>query len=477
MKFEEYAEHDGLGLAALVASGEVSPSELLDIAIARSEAVDGELNAVVIRLYDHARAQIERGLPNGPFRGVPFLVKDLHLQIAGTRTTNGCRLFAEAIADHDSTLTQRYDAAGLVTFGRSASPEFGGSTSTESALFGRTHNPWKLGRTPGGSSGGAAAAVAAGVVPIANASDGGGSIRIPASCCGVFGLKPTRMRTPLGPTRAEGWNGLTSAHAVSRSVRDNAALLDATAGAEAGDPYCAPPQERPYLDEVTADPGRLRIALMRTPPSGSAVDPECVEAAESAARLCEELGHRVEEAAPDYDSAALMSAMGRTVWAATRLALERRAAELGRELREDDVEPATWTTSHWVDSVTGVTGVQAYTDRETIHAASRRAAAFHQDYDVLLSPVLGRPPVELGLFDLSKGDLGEYFKQLGQFSPFCSIANITGQPSMSLPLHWSADGLPIGVMFTGRYGDEATLLRLAGQLEQARPWAQRRPPL
>jgi Asp-tRNA(Asn)/Glu-tRNA(Gln) amidotransferase A subunit family amidase len=469
---DEYARYDGLGLAELMRKGEVDPSEVLDCALETSARTNPKLNALILFRQDAARRELV-SLPPGPFRGVPFPIKDLHLQIPGEVTTNGCALFREARAPVESTLIARYRAAGLVLFARSTSPEFGLTLSTESALWGPTRNPWDFSRMAGGSSGGAAAAVAAGIAPLANASDGGGSIRIPASCCGLFGLKPTRMRTPLGPLRAEGWNGLTSVHAITRSVRDSAALLDATAGPELGDPYWAPPPARPYLREVGAPPGRLRVALVRSA-GGVATEPECLRAVEDAAKLCEELGHRVEEAAPALDAPAIARAMFATISVATRVALEARAADLGRPLGETDVEPVTWAM---VEGALRTTGLDMLRARETILRASRDMARFQEEWDLILSPTLAREPLPLGVCSLSRRDLEAYFREIASVSPFSSIANVTGQPAMSVPLHWSASGLPIGVMFAGRFGDEATLFRLAGQLEQARPWAGRRPPL
>lgn len=473
MRPDEYVRYDGLGLAELVRKREVEPEELLDLAFEITERANPRINALILLRGAAARAEIA-DLPDGPFRGVPFPVKDLHLQIAGTVTTNGCALFRDAVASADSTLIGRYRAAGLVLFARSTSPEFGLTLSTESSLWGATRNPWNLSRMAGGSSGGAAAAVAAGIAPLANASDGGGSIRIPASCCGLFGLKPTRMRTPLGPLRAESWNGMSSIHAVTRSVRDSAALLDATAGPELGDPYWAPPAERPYLEEVGTPPGRLRIALLRTAPSGIATEPECLRAVDAAARLCAELGHDVEEATPALDGSGIGSAMVSTISVATRVALEARAADLGRPLAESDVEPVTWAM---VQGALGTTGLDMARARDTILRASRDMARFQERWDVILSPTLARVPLELGLCSLSRRDVDGYFREIVTVSPFTSTANVTGQPAMSVPLHWTADGLPIGVMFAGRFGDEATLFRLAGQLEQARPWAERRAPI
>lgn len=301
--FSDYGKYDGLGLAALVKRGEVAPVELLDEAIARTEAINPKINAVIMKHYDEARAQIARGLPDGPFKGVPFLLKDLHLLLEGTITTYGSALYQGYRAGHNSTLTQRYLDAGLVIFGKTNSPEFGLAGTTEPRLYGPTRNPWNLAHSAGGSSGGAAAAVAAGILPVANASDGGGSIRIPASACGLFGMKPTRGRTPMGPDRGEGWGGMSIAHVVSRSVRDSAAMLDATAGDAPGDPYAAPARARPFLDEVGAPTGKLRIAFSTRRPNGTESHPDVVKAVEEAARLCESLGHIVEEAAPEFDPA------------------------------------------------------------------------------------------------------------------------------------------------------------------------------
>jgi Asp-tRNA(Asn)/Glu-tRNA(Gln) amidotransferase A subunit family amidase len=473
MRPDEYSRYDGLGLAGLVRRGEVEPKELLDAALARAEQVNPRINALILIREQAARRELA-ALPAGPFRGVPFPLKDLHLQIAGEVTTTGCALFRDAVAEIDSTLVQRYRAAGLVLFARSTSPEFGLTLTTESTLWGVTRNPWDLSRMSGGSSGGAAAAVAAGIAPLANASDGGGSIRIPASCCGLFGLKPTRIRTPLGPLRSESWNGLSAIHAVTRSVRDSAALLDATAGPEPGDPYWAPPPARPYLQEVGAPPGRLRIALLRSAPSGVATEPECLRAVDDAAKLCTELGHEVEEAAPPLDWAGIAGALGATVSVATRVTLEARAAQLGRPLAESDVEPVTWAM---IQGALRTSGLDMARARDAILRASRDMARFQQRFDLILSPTLARAPLPLGVCSLARRDVEEYFREITSVSPFSSTANVTGQPAMSVPLHWSSEGLPIGVMFAARFGDEATLFRLAGQLEQARPWAARRPPL
>jgi len=470
---DEYGSADAVELARLVARGEVKPEELLERALDRQEEVNGTLNCVVIPMVDHARAAIEAGLPSGPLRGVPFLLKDLHAHYAGVRTTSGCRLFTDFVPDYDAELTARYRRAGLVVFGKTASPEFGLTTTTESTLFGATRNPWSPGFTAGGSSGGSAAAVAAGIVPAAHASDGGGSIRIPASCCGVFGLKPTRARTPAGPRAGEGWSGMSHHHAVSISVRDSAALLDATQGPERGAPYWAPPPARPYRDEVGAPPGRLRIALQRSAWNGCEVDPECVAAAESAARLCEELGHQVEETELSLPPEMIGEATRVIIFANLRASLDERLAELGRELRPDDVEPTTWL-------ILRATSGQSATDYaraiRTLHALGRRVEEFLETRDVILSPTMAVPPLPLGALSLSNPDVQAAVRQLTRTTGFTQLFNASGSPAMSVPLHWTAAGLPVGVQFAGRFGDEATLLRLAAQLEEARPWRQRRPP-
>ncbi|HEY5658892.1 MAG TPA: amidase, partial [Myxococcota bacterium] len=338
---QDYDAHDALGLAERVRKGDVTPQELLEVAIARVEERDPQINAVVIRMFDAAQRAVKSGLPDGPLRGVPFLIKDLHAACAGVRMTNGSRLFADYVPEQDSELVTRYRRAGLVLFGKSASPEFGITTSTESALFGATRNPWRATHSAGGSSGGAAAAVAAGILPAAHASDGGGSIRIPASCCGLFGLKPTRARNPSGPAVGEGWSGMSGAHAITRSVRDSAALLDATHGPELGAPYWAPPPRGPFLEEVRADPGRLRIALQLEAFNGAPVHADCARAAREAAALCAELGHDVEEMRLEVDAGFAEAAQ--VVIGANLLAeLVDRAAALGRELSADDVEPGTY---------------------------------------------------------------------------------------------------------------------------------------
>ncbi len=470
----EYESYDALGLAELIRKGEVKPSEILEAAIARLEERNPKINAVVISMIDEAREAAAGDLPDGPFRGVPFLLKDLHLLASGARTSDGCRLFEDFVADHDSEIVARYRRAGLVIFGKTASPEFGLTTSTESKLFGQTRNPWNTDHTAGGSSGGAAAAVAAGIVPLANASDGGGSIRIPSSCCGLFGMKPTRARTPAGPDAGEGWSGMSAVHAVSRSVRDNAALLDASSGPDLGAPYWAPPPERPYLKEVGRPAGRLRIAFQSRSFNGVETHPECAAAVEEAARICAELGHEVEEASLSIDTETFRQATGTIIAANLRVIVEDRAAVLGREFGADDLEPVTYAT------VIGAaeTGSAEYARSiQVIHSIGRQVARFLERYDVLLTPTMATPPLPLGVLSLSNPDLGEFLGSLFKTIGFTQLFNAAGNPAMSVPLVWNAAGLPIGVQFAGRFGDEATLFRLAGQLEQARPWFDRRPSL
>jgi amidase/6-aminohexanoate-cyclic-dimer hydrolase len=468
----EYDKYDAIGLAGLIAKREVTPQELLDAVRRRFQAINPTLNATAQLFFDKAEEQIKQGLPDGPFKGVPFVLKDLGQQLKGTITSYGSRVYKNNIADSDSTLVSRYKQAGLVIFAKTTSPEFGLTTTTESALFGQTHNPWNLERTTGGSSGGSGALVASRVVPMGHASDGGGSIRIPASCCGLFGLKPTRGRVPMGPAQFEGWNGCSVHHAVTLSVRDSAALLDATAGAELGSPYFSPPPSRPFLKEVGADPGKLRIALAVATPAGTPLDPECKQAAEDAAKLCESLGHHVEEARPPIEDEWMRNAFLTILRVSVARTLDDAAQKVGRAVTENDVEPVTWALARAGQGITSVAYSKAIA---TMHQVGLAMAKFQQAYDVVLSPALAKPPVALGLLSLSPASLPQYAKEVTEFGPYTALYNVTGQPSMSVPLHWSADGLPVGVMFSGRFGDEATLFRLASQLEKARPWSGKRP--
>ena len=467
--------HDALGLAQLVRDKQISPSELLDAAIARTEALNPRFNFMAQKHYEHGRAAIANGLPQGPFTGVPWLLKDLNTYIAGLPTENGSRFYKDYRPAVTSELVRRIEQAGFVIFGKTTVPELGLTGTTENKLTGDTRNPWDVSRITGGSSGGAAAAVAAGVLPAAHATDGGGSIRIPASCCGLFGMKPSRGRVPMGPPRTEGWGGLSVHHAVTRSVRDSAAILDATQGPEPGSRYAAPTPDDTFLSQVGKAPSRLRIALMLDAPAGSPVDRECVEAARKAARLCENLGHHVEEAAPKLDIAAMGAASFVLIGSSVAADMADRAKATGVAIGPDVLEPITLGFVAYGQKTTGMDFARA---NSTLQAAAIAMAQFMANYDVILSPTLAAPPLKLGQINLTPDvDFAAWGQRAGAFSPFTQIANMTGQPAMSVPLAISATGLPIGVMFMGRYGDEATLFRLAGQLEQAAPWKNRRPTL
>jgi len=470
---EEYEQYDGLGLAALVRQGEVGPEELLEAAIARIEAHDPLLNAVVTPMFDEARAAIRAGLPSGPFQGVPFLLKDLALAaVPGVRTRQGAALFKNFVPGYEAEVVTRYRRAGLVFIGKTATPELGLAPTTESRLYGATRNPWDVGCSPGGSSGGSAVAVAAGYVPAANASDGGGSTRIPAAWCGLFGLKPTRARTPAGPAHGIGWAGLECVHALTRSVRDSAALLDATHGADVGAPFVAPPPMRPYLEEVTTLPGRLRIALRAEPFTfPGPLHPDCQTSLDNAARLCVELGHIIEDWRYDIDWERVRDAPRLVAATDVRVTLEQQAQALGRTLHATEVEPETW---HLVEVSQARSAADYLRALHTLYQTGRQFARAMQGYDAVLTPTVPMPPVALGLMAPSNPD-GLTARR--QATAFTQIANIAGHPAMSVPLYWNEAGLPIGIQFIGHYGDEATLFRLAGQLEHARPWFNRRPPL
>lgn len=465
--------HDALGLAALVKAGEVSSAELLEAAIARAEAADARFSFMAQRHYDRARAKVAAGLPQGPFTGVPWLLKDLNTYLEGTVTANGSRLYRDAVAPVTSELVRRIEAAGFVVFGKTASPEFGQTSTTENKLTGATRNPWDPARIAGGSSGGASAAVAAGVIPAAHATDGGGSIRIPAACCGLFGLKPSRGRIPMGPLRTEGWGGLSVHHAVSWTVRDSAAVLDCTHGQEPGARYVAPNPAMPFLHAVSHDPAPLRIALMTRPLSGAPVDPQCVAAARAAAALCESLGHHVEEAAPVIDAAGVGNAAFQVMASSIAADVEDRAAATGRAIGPDTLEPITLAAVAFGRSVGGMDVARA---NATFQTAALAMSRFLDNFDLILSPTLTAPPLALGTINLDPGvGFMEWGARVGPYAAFTQLANVTGQPSMSVPLAMSDDGLPIGVMFSGRYGEEALLYALAGQLERAAPWIGRKP--
>jgi amidase len=466
---------DATAQAELVREKSVRPIELVEAAIARIERLNPKLNAVVTTMYDRARAEAAVAGSEGPFAGVPFLLKDLLAECAGVRITEGSAFIdGRYTSETDSELTRRLKQAGLIVVGKTNTPELGILPTTEPRLFGPTHNPWSLGRTPGGSSGGSAAAVAAGLVAMAHANDGGGSIRIPASCCGLFGLKPTRGRNPLGPQYGDILGGLIVEHVLTRSVRDSAALLDATAGPDLGDPYNAPPPARPFLEEVTRPPGFLRIAFTASSVNGTPVHADCVRAVQDAARLCEDLGHDVSEATPALEGDVITQAF-MAVWSAgAAWSIEDWARRTSQTPSAERFEPLTWALYEMGNRQRGADYLLAIQDLQRV---SRQVAQFFAQYDVWLSPTVAEPPPVLGSFDATPDNPLEGILRAAQFVPFTPIFNATGQPAMSLPLFWNAESVPIGVQFAGRYADEATLFRLAAQLEQARPWTGRWPPL
>ncbi|MCA9669034.1 MAG: amidase [Myxococcales bacterium] len=496
MAFPEYESFDALGLAELVQRGEVSAAELVEAAIERIEARDGRVNAVVVKLYERARARAAGDIDHGPFRGVPFIVKDLEQAMAGVPTNNGSRFWQGYVPEEDGELYRRWRGSGIVTVAKSNTPELGLVPVTEPELFGPTNNPWDPSgqRTAGGSSGGSAAAVAAGMVPMASGGDGGGSIRIPASCCGLFGLKPTRMRTPPGPV-GERWGGFAIEHVISRSVRDSAAMLDATHGGELGAPYQVLPPGRPFLDEVGAEVGTLRVGFHDEPVFPAEVHADCKAAVEDAASLCEQLGHRVERVSPRHDQKTLALAFLTCVAGHTAAGLAEAERVRGRRAKAGDWETNTKLVELLGRALSAGDFVAA---EKTLQDETRRLAHALADYDVILTPTLGQPPIAHGAMKAVgverklqelvaranlpaatnlPGMLERAVERVYNFIPFTPLANFTGQPSMSVPLYWNGAGLPVGSMFTARFGDEAVLFRLAAQLEQARPWAERRPPL
>ena len=469
----EYADHDAVGLAELVHGRQISAAEVLEAALAAIEALNPQLNAVINVMEDEARAQVAALTPDAPFAGVPMLLKDLTLSYAGVATNCGSRLFQGWTRDFDSEILRRWKSAGLIAVGKTNTPELGQAATTEPLTEGPTHNPWKSGYTPGGSSGGSAAAVAAGMVPVAHASDGGGSIRGPASCCGLVGIKPTRARNPLGPEAGEILEGLIAEHVVSRSVRDSAALLDVSAGPDAGDPYVAPPPERPFAEEVGAPPGRLRIGFSTGAPPGHTVDAECIRGLEATAQLLEELGHEVEEAAPSHDVELLGEIYMTLIAAHSAATIEKGAAQLGRIPSADNLERVNLYLLERGRRMPATEFVGAV---EAINGVVRQFADFFEHRDIWLTPTMATLPPELGYLDANMDDSELYFERVWTFNTAGPIYNASGNPAVSLPLHWSAEGLPVGMMFGARFGDEATLFRLAAQLEQATPWNER-PPL
>lgn len=476
LTLSEYCARDGLGLAELVRAGEVTAAELLTVALDGLERLDPQLNATVTVLREQATREVAAGLPSGPFTGVPFVIKELVLHAAGVPMQMGSRLAQGLALPYDTELMARFRRAGLVTIATTATPEFGYNATTEPLAHGPTRNPWDLQRSSGGSSGGSAALVSAGVLPVAHASDGGGSIRIPAACCGLVGLKPTRGRVPTGPDYGDPLSGLGVEFALTRSVRDAAALLDAVAGPDPGAPHWAQGPEGSFSQELARPPGRLRIAWMARPLSGVAVDPACITALHATVKLLESLGHELVEATPQVDGEALLMATCR-VWAAnTAYWMAGLAAATGRQICEDTVEATSLACYRLGSQISAGELLRAL---DVFVAVSRAVGRFFTQYDVVLSPTLASPALPLGVLDANAPglDAEAWTRQVFAFTPFTSLYNTTGQPAVSLPLAHSPDGLPIGMQFAGRFAEEATLLRLARQLEQAQPWHDQRPPV
>lgn len=479
MKPDEYAGCDALQLAELVRRREVSATEVAACAAAAIDGLNPRINAVIGRIDAAGIAAQIAAVPAGaPFAGVPFLIKDLVLHARGVPCDMGSRLVHGAfVPDADSDLMARFRQSGVITLGRTNTPEMGFNASTEPLLYGPTRNPWNAEHSPGGSSGGSAAAVAAGMVPIAHANDGGGSIRIPASMCGIVGLKPTRGRTPTGPDYADPLHGLGIEHIVSRSVRDTAAMLDAVEGPGVGDRYEIPRPQRPYLQEIAAPPPRLRIAFSAGVDSHSApADAECVRALEAVARRCVDLGHTVEEARPSYDADAFHRA-NMMFWASFCAAGVAGAAQMfGRTPAPENLEASLWANYQFG---LGLKALDLEWADAVMNQVCRSVAPFFGRHDVLLTPTIAVPPYRLGVLNANAPglDAQAWYDHLFRHLPYTALYNMTGQPAISLPLCQSAAGLPIGIQAVARWGDEATLLRLAAQLEQAMPWAGRMPPI
>ncbi len=493
--FRKYEKYDGVGLAELVQKKEVKPIELVEEAISRIENLNPRLNAVIHKMYDIAMEAAEKDLPNGPFKGVPFLLKDLLAAYAGVPMRSGSRFNQDFIPDYDSEIVKRFKAAGVIIVGKTNTSEYGLAPVTEPELFGSTNNPWNLSRTTGGSSGGSAASVSACIVPLAHGNDVGGSIRIPASCCGVIGLKPTRGRNPFGPNLGNTWHGFLCDHVLTRSVRDSAAMLDATAGPEVGTPYFVPPPSRPFIDEVGTDPGKLRIAFTSKPFLPGVVYEDCVQGLKMTIKVCQELGYEVEEATPQIDGEAFAKAFLTMGCAEIKTDIEEAERIFGRKATFKDFEPATWAA--------GLLGRQVKTAElskslRLLRSSAGKIGQFFEKYDVLMTPTLAKPPLLTGSLNprgmqaiilkfIGRLNAGNFLSTLGgidalanqafQFIPYTPLFNATGQPAMSVPLYWNEEGLPIGMQFIGRYGDEATLFRLASQFEAAIPWFNRRPPV
>ncbi len=491
--FPEFDRYDAMGLAELVRQGQVTPAELCNEAIERIERINPKLNAVVTRMYDQGKKEAGEPLPEGPFTGVPLLLKDLHYAYSGVRMTSGCKALRDYIPNQDCEMVVRFKNAGMVTIGKTNTPEFGLLGITEPELFGPCRNPWDTDYTPGGSSGGSAAAVAAGMVPMASGGDGGGSIRIPSAYCGLFGLKPSRGRNPTGPDHGSLWQGAVQNHVITRSVRDSAAMLDATQGPGLGAPYEIRPPDRPYLEEAAKDPGRLKIAFNTNSPIGTPVHSECVKAVEDTAHMLEGMGHHLEDARPEIDGLGLAKSYLAMYFAEVAADIDALGPILKRKAGPKDVEPLTYILGLLGRSFSSSYFVEAL--RQWDHATIKMGQFFSK-YDLYLTPTTAYPPAKIGelkpkpleaflinmVNSLKMGwalkdssivnDLAE--KSLER-TPFTQLANLCGLPAISVPLYWTTEGLPLGVQFIGPFGNEAALFRLAGQLEKAQPWTDRKP--
>ena len=470
--FDQLKFLDATALAGLVKNKKVKAKELVEITIEHIEKLNPQFNAVVTPMYDEAMKAAKGKIPAGPFAGVPFLVKDLVASCKGVRMTFGTKNMKNYFPDHDSELVSRYKKAGFIIVGKTNTPELGLTPVTESRFLGPCRNPWYLNRTAGGSSGGSAASVAAGIVPAAHGNDGGDSIRIPASCCGLFGLKPTRARISLAPDAGDVMSGLVNEHVLTRSVRDSAAILDATRGYVPGDPYVAPQPARPYIEEIKKKPGRLRIAYTAQTLDGEGIDDDCIRALNDAVRLCRKLGHKLTQKNPVVERKILGRAFN-VIWAANCAATIDWIAKIaGRKGAPQDYEPLTWALYEQGKKFTSGDYLTAV---EKIQKISRDVARFFVDFEIFMTPTLGEPPLMIGEMNATPDDPLKGWRRSAKFVPFTPLCNATGQPAMSVPLYWNEQNLPIGIQFVGRYGYEATLFRLAAQLEKACPWAKRIP--
>lgn len=464
----DYISRDATALADLVRKGEVSPAELLDTAIARIERLNPRFNAVVETLYDAARREIADGLPQGPFAGVPFLVKDLHTLVKGSRLSHACAFFKDHVSSHDSPVVAKARSAGLVIAGRTNSPEFGLNTTTESRFLGAARNPWNPERSTGGSSGGSAAAVAAGMVPLSHATDSGGSIRIPASCCGLIGLKPTRGRVLAGLDVGEGWHDTFNAFAITRSVRDTAGLLDCLKNGGEAAPYYPPYHDMSFTRIPDAPARPLKIGILRTPPNGAAIDPEVRDALDGTRRLLEDLGHATETASLTYETGQAAEAFLKVICSSVASTADYYEKQTGTVARSEDFEASVWSA---LQIGRQMSGGELNAAIACIHLTGREILRQFAGYDAVLSPTVARPPLRLGELDAGEADIETFLAKVFAFAPFTSFYNISGQPAISLPAAWSPEGLPIGMQFSARPGREDVLIRLAAQLESALDWS------